>query len=180
MVSGEVPFSNKGFAVWYTNAWLLTEEDYKEMEGMTWGQTSDYVMKKSLQWLRDNPGEIPELLMWKQFSFWLNPVQFTHTFIEYPKPSSMMISYCIQYFLILLMFLFGAIKTFSLRRHYPFLVFLAGELVIASIWAANWRHVAFLQPIYLLFAAALLFGERTWIFKRPRGEPEEISMHSTG
>lgn len=172
MVSGEVEFHNKGFMVWYTSAWLLTEEDYKAMEGMTWGQTSDYLFKKSLQWLRHNPGEIPKLLMWKQFSFWFSPIQFTYPWLKYPKPSSMMVSYCIQYFFILIMFLFGAIKTFSLRKHYPLLVFLVGELIIASIWAANWRYIAFLQPIFLLYAGALLFGER--VRRRKRSKYSEV------
>lgn len=168
MVSSEIPFENKGYTVWYTSSWLFNDADYEAMKGMTWGQISDYVMKRSMEWLRKNPGKIPTLLLWKQFSFWFSPVQFTHTFIKAPRPRLMMISYCIQYFFILLMFLFGALKTFSLRKHFPFLVLLAGEVVVGLIWAANWRNTTFLQPIFLLFAGALLFGERTWVFRKPR------------
>jgi 4-amino-4-deoxy-L-arabinose transferase-like glycosyltransferase len=155
-----VEFYKKGQWLWITDTWLMSKEDLATIKGMTWGELSDFLYRRSLQWLVHNPGKVPTLLMWKQFAFWFSPIQFTSNFIEDPKASSMTISYCVQYFIILIMFLLGALKTFSFRKHFPFLVYLVGELVIVSIYYGNWRSISFLQPAFLLFAAALIFEPR--------------------
>jgi hypothetical protein len=112
----------------------------------------------------ENPGSIPELEAWKLFSFFFYPLKniskFNSIYIKDPKRMVLMIVFAVQYFIILLMFLFGAMKTFDLRKHYPFLVYFIGGLTVVLVYGCDWRIISFLLPVYILYAGGLIFGPR--------------------
>jgi 4-amino-4-deoxy-L-arabinose transferase-like glycosyltransferase len=160
----EVEFWRKGFFLPQLRTGLVSEEDVEMLEQLTKGQRSNWLYRRSLRWLMENPGSIPELEAWKLFSFFFYPLKniskFNSIYIKDPKRMVLMIVFAVQYFIILLMFLFGAMKTFDLRKHYPFLVYFIGGLTVVLVYGCDWRIISFLLPVYILYAGGLIFGPR--------------------
>lgn len=124
---------------------------------MTLGEKGDFYYREALRWLWNTSGKIPALVGWKLFSFWFSPLQLTYNFRKNTKATIVLVTLSLRYFAILLLFILGLFKTFSLRRHRPFLVYLLGELVIVLVYYGNRRASSFLRPILLLFACSLFF-----------------------
>jgi 4-amino-4-deoxy-L-arabinose transferase-like glycosyltransferase len=160
----EAEFWRKGFFLPQLRTGLVTEVDGEMLKQFTKGKRSNWLYKKSLRWLMENPGSIPELEAWKLFSFFFYPIKsiskFNSRYLKDPKRMALMIVFAVQYFIILLMFLFGAMKTFDLRKHFPFLVYFIGGLTVVLIYGCDWRIISFLLPVYILYAGGLIFGPR--------------------
>jgi hypothetical protein len=164
----KAPFNKKGD--WYIprKTGLLSEQDLNDAKRMSSGERGNFYYRKSLRWLAENPDRVPQLLFWKQFSFWFSPVQQIATFAKRPTPRNVMIFYTIQYLIILLLFIMGFYRTFSLDKHLPLLVYLVGQIALGMIFYGDWRTTCLLQPVYLLFAGALFFAPRL----RPKRKPQ--------
>jgi hypothetical protein len=161
----EAEFWRKGFFLPRGKTGLMSKQDYKEISQLnTLGKKSNWLYRRSLRWLKENPGSIPELEAWKLFSFFFYPIQKISRFNlnrkRHFRRIVLMIVFSVQYFIILLMFIFGAVKTLDLRKHFPFLVYFIGGLTVVLVYGCDWRIISFLLPVYIMYAGGLIFGPR--------------------
>lgn len=148
----EAPLYEKGRWVRPNETGLLDENYEQELFGKNLASRSSYFYGKSLDWLKNNPQKIPELVFWKEIAFIFSPMSRSWT------PSDGKYFYfglveALQFFSLFVLFIYGLVKTGLRKQFLLFYVYIFSGILTTAIYWGDIRMRNNLEPIIIIFAA---------------------------